>query len=684
MHRRQFVTVTALGAARALAEGSPVLGSWKANGTLRRQEGETPLPGARWYLAEAVNDGMTFTFPAGALAKIKCLTADMLLDGTTLAVFQITLREAAQGRVFRFSFGALNQCGFRVRLDLAMVDQSRWLADREGAYLKPTAGGDRVDLRRVDRMTLAISRKGPQPVRWCMTDWQALDTMAPRMTDPVLPNGPLLDQFGQSTLVDWPGKTRSAGELTRRIVAQCDNAAKQSWPEDFSRWGGWKAKKLGEGTGWFRTQKDGGRWWLVDPDGFAFWSAGLDCVRVDTDARVDGIESALKWMPEAPQYADALSARGTGKAVNFLAANLIRALGRDGWRDQWAQIALAEMKRLRFNTVGNWSDFDRAAHAAFPYVRPMSFRGARSGMVYRDFPDVFHPGFERDSEDYAAQLKSTVNDPALLGYFLMNEPTWAFSSELPAIGMLYNTEACATRAQLARFLRNKYDGEAALSTAWKTAVTFDRIARGKWAGVLPKEATPDLQDFSLAMVERHFQTISKACKQADPHHLNLGMRWAGVPKDWAVPGMQAFDVFSLNCYQEKLPIANAQKIESLLRMPVMVGEWHFGALDAGLTASGIGHLRNQAERAKAYRVYLEDAAADPYCVGVHWFTMYDESALGRFDGENYNIGFFDVCNRAYDDLGRAAIASHERMYAVAAGQAHPFTEELEYLPKVFL
>ncbi len=46
-------------------------------------------------------------------------------------------------------------------------------------------------------------------------------------------------------------------------------------------------------------------------------------------------------------------------------------------------------------------------------------------------------------------------------------------------------------------------------------------------------------------------------------------------------------------------------------------------------AHELGHLRNQAERAKAYRVYIEDAAANPYCVGAHWFTLYDESALGR-------------------------------------------------------
>ena len=111
-------------------------------------------------------------------------------------------------------------------------------------------------------------------------------------------------------------------------------------------------------------------------------------------------------------------------------------------------------------------------------------------MVYRDFPDVFHTGFEQDAADYAGQLKSTVDDPALIGYFLMNEPTWAFSSELPAAGMVYNTETCATRDELARFLRRKYEGDAALARAWNTTATFEQIARGKWQGVCPRRPWP--------------------------------------------------------------------------------------------------------------------------------------------------------------------------------------------------
>ena len=104
----------------------------------------------------------------------------------------------------------------------------------------------------------------------------------------------------------------------------------------------------------------------------------------------------------------------------------------------------------------------------------------------------------------------------------------------------------------------------------------------------------------------------------------------------------------------------------------------------GLPASGLGHVRDQQARGKAYRVYVEDAAAKPWCVGVHYFTLYDESAMGRHDGENYNIGFLDVCNRPYEPLAGAARASHERLYRVAAGELRPYDEAPEYLPKLFL
>ena len=690
--RRQFLAAaSATGCLRSFAQPAFRLEPQLIGG-IRREEGTTPLAGAAWFSADTEGAGLTCRFAAGSLLKAKYLTTDMLLDGPSLATFLIALQEGEKGRVFQYAFGALPECSFRVRMALDLVDQNRFFLSREGGLLKPMCLGDRVDLDKVDRITFTLRRKAPGAARWCMTPLAAAAGELERIASPVLPKGVLLDEFGQSAIRDWPGKTRSLSELRNRITAQYENASKQSWPETFSAWGGWKTKKFSDGSGFFRTHQDGRRWWLVDPDGYAFWSAGIDDVRVDCDARYDGLETALKWLPNAEgefgaAYRGGFGGRAAGgtKSVNYLAANMIRALGHENWRDRWASIAIAELKRLRFNTVGNWSETQYARAARFPYVRGLTGRGGgRTARVFRDFPDVYHPDFASEAAAAAEGLKDTADDPALIGYFLMNEPNWGSSSDLPAVGMLCNTESCATRAELARFLKTRYADDAALAAAWKMAAGFERIATGKWSGQFTAAATKDLEAFSIRMVERYFQTLSKACRDVDPHHLNLGMRWAGAPPSWAVEGMKVFDVFSLNRYNDVLPLEQAKKIHDLLGRPVMVGEFHFGALDVGLPASGIGHLANQQDRAKAYRNYVEDAAADPYCVGTHWFTLYDESALGRSDGENYNIGFLDICNRAYDDLGRAAIATHERIYEVADGRAAPFREKLNYLSKLFL
>ena len=69
-------------------------------------------------------------------------------------------------------------------------------------------------------------------------------------------------------------------------------------------YGGWKKKKLAEGTGFFTRCKEDGRWWLVDPLGYAFFSVGPDCVVARSDCRVDGVEKWMDWLPdrEDPVY----------------------------------------------------------------------------------------------------------------------------------------------------------------------------------------------------------------------------------------------------------------------------------------------------------------------------------------------------------------------------------------------
>jgi hypothetical protein len=653
-------------------------------GAIKKEPLPAPLPGAVWYKAEGDGDGLLFTFKPGALAQYQFLSADFLLDGDHLVVLILELQEGDFGATFGFSFGLLNQCSARMRMPLDAVHQNRWRYPREGAFLKPRCTGERVDLQKVDRIALRIERKSRLPARWCMTPLLAVQGEPPLLEALVLPKGPLLDELGQSAIHQWSTRTRSIAEVTERLHSQLARASQHPWPADFSRWGGWTGKRF-EASGYFRTYHDGGRWWLVDPDGHPFWSAGMDCVRVDTTAAIEGLESALAWLPdESGEFAPAFRERGEVRLFNYLAANFIRAFGVESWVENWAQIALGELRRAGFNTVANWSDWEFASQNGMPYVRPLPNTYEQLPCIYRDFPDVFHPDFPAAAAAFAEPLKTSAGDPAFIGYFLMNEPTWGFASETPAAGMLFNTPQCQTRRALADFLRRRYASDAGLSSAWGLPATLSQVAEGEWRHSLTPIAASDLADFSAVMVEKFFGGLSAACRAVDPHHLNLGIRYYTIPPPWALEGMRHFDVFSMNCYKKRLPAVDMAQVSALLNQPILIGEWHFGALDAGLPASGIGHVPSQEERGKAFRVYVEDAASRPWCVGAHYFILYDQSAIGRFDGENYNIGFLDVCNRPYEALCAAARQTHERLYAVACGQSEPFADEPHYLPLLFM
>lgn len=655
----------------------------RLSGHLRELSDPSPVDGATGYAATEPGDGLVYRFEPGLLVGETWLTFDFLLDGVHLVVWRLTLAEGAEGRRFTYEFSGLNQAQGRFRMPISVVRQNAWMLPREGAFLKPRCGGDVVEPAKVDRILLEVLRKAEGEIRWHQTPLTVQAEEPELLDDPLLPAGPLLDELGQSTLHDWAGRTRHPEELIGRLRAQRADAPQQAWPVRWSRWGGCGNLRF-EASGFFRTHHDGRRWWLVDPDGFAFWSAGLDCVRFSIQTACRGLETALTWLPPRDgEYAAARTGDRTprGPAVNYLASNFLRAFSSEA-REAWGEIVLSLLRRFGFNTVANWSDWSIPRAAGFPYVRPLQVSFPNTPKVFRDFPDVFDPAFESDAAAYAEQLRETAGDPAMIGYFLMNEPTWGFARQLPAEGMLVNTPSCRTRQALAAWLREKCADEAALTERWGRDVTFDRVAEGRWSGAIGAGGRADLEAFSTVMVEKLFSTLSRACRAVDPDHLNLGARYHTVPPRWAFEGMGSFDVFSVNGYGERVRDALGPYSEEVAR-PVMIGEWHHGALDVGLPASGIGHVRTQVDRGRAYRAYLEDAAARSWCVGVHYFTLYDQSALGRYDGENYNIGFVDVCHRPYEPLAEAARASHERLYAVARGEAAPFDDPPEYLPMLF-
>jgi hypothetical protein len=121
------------------------------------------------------------------------------------------------------------------------------------------------------------------------------------------------------------------------------------------------------------------------------------------------------------------------------------------------------------------------------------------------------------------------------------------------------------------------------------------------------------------------------------------------------------DVVSFNKYERS--VADLRLPEGVDK-PVIIGEFHFGALDRGLAHAGLVPTASQQDRAESYKRYVLGALKNPLIVGTHWFQFSDQPFTGRFDGENYQIGFVDVCDTPNPEIISAARDVGAKMYTI--------------------
>ena len=448
--------------------------------------------------------------------------------------------------------------------------------------------------------------------------------------DELLDHKPLVDEFGQWIPDDWPGKAKTLDQLKAAWAAEEKALAGAESP--YCRYGGFPRTKA-RATGFFRVEKIDGRWWIVDPDGHLFWSTGADSTNASAATRTQGREELFAALPppEIPRVRDGAS---------FYTWNLVRRFGPD-WGAKWIDLTLRRMTAWGMNTVGNWSDTRLGDAHRMPYVVTSRGWGIETGPM--GVPDVYSPDYPRTVDQAAArQCDARKDDPYLLGYFVGNEPPWPGREAVAADAILAGP-ATATQREL---------------KAW--------LAAGD---------TPERRGAFLLEAYRKFvEIVSAAIRKHDPNHLNLGLRFGSTTPPGIVAASKVFDVYSLNNYAYSVNLKEIEKVRQAIDKPVIIGEFHFGTPGRGMTP-GLRQTANQEERGVAYRYYVENAAGDPSIVGAHWFEWVDEPSTGRFDGENYNIGFLDVTDRPYREMVEAAQATHRRLAAVHAGKEPPVTRE---------
>ena len=152
----------------------------------------------------------------------------------------------------------------------------------------------------------------------------------------------------------------------------------------FSKYGGWKARRHDQGTGFFRVGQIDGRWWAIDPEGYLYIHKALNSVNLD-DFTPDEIYQIL------PQY-----------GVNGLGCWSDEAILQSSLK---AGTPLAYCPKLSFIAE---------------YRRDRLALNGRPRIEMPVFDDEFVP-FANQTAQYFAPY---VNDPHVFGYFSDNELPW--------------------------------------------------------------------------------------------------------------------------------------------------------------------------------------------------------------------------------------------------------------------
>ncbi|WP_285417271.1 beta-galactosidase [Pseudomonas sp. efr-133-TYG-5] len=156
--------------------------------------------------------------------------------------------------------------------------------------------------------------------------------------------GNLVDAYGQSTRSKWPEKVASDDQL--KTAAAKEQQQLKTWlaereKSSLDQYGGWSKGPAFKASGFFRTEKRDGRWYLVTPQGHPFYSLGVNTVSPEVNQTY---VAGREWMFESlPKPEDPLAGHfGEGDNRGGNGADQGRGYAAGRWYDFYA----ANLQRL--------------------------------------------------------------------------------------------------------------------------------------------------------------------------------------------------------------------------------------------------------------------------------------------------------------------------------------------------
>ena len=456
---------------------------------------------------------------------------------------------------------------------------------------------------------------------------------------------PILDEMGQFTSASWEGKIKNIDQLKKQGKIDEKLYKNAKFSPDYSIYGGFKKVGRYNASGFFRTQKIDDKWWFIDPDGYPFWSIGVTGAGKGNQTQILDKKFLFSDILDESDISSTISKNKilSKRGINYYNLNLLRKYG-SNWEEIHHDVTIGRYKNWGINTFGAWSIIQNKSN--IPYTLVISAKKQNIGKIENTI-DPFNPNFIIDLKNKLNQFKNHKNDPWLIGLFVHNEIHWGKNLEIPfELLKISNSNA---RLALESFFQKKYDSIKVMNQIWSCNYkNFKEI--NNQIDIKNQKVQSDLREFFEFYVDHYFKIVDKEFRKVFPNHLYLGCRlYEKTHGNEIVRNIASkyCDVISYNIYKYSLDDFNFFKN---LNKPVIIGEYHFGTGTHGVWGTGLRVAYSLEQQAELYKQFVYEASINPAIIGTHWFQWTDQPATGRFDGENFRIGFVSITDQPYENL----------------------------------
>jgi len=409
-------------------------------------------------------------------------------------------------------------------------------------------------------------------------------------------------------------------------------------------------------TGFFYVEKKDAIWWLVTPEGEKFYSLGIAYV----------------------------------EPGDFYYGNITK----------WNENTQTKLEKWGFNTLngGNPHLFSN-----MPYICKLSLKQiiVEDGWSHRRIPDVFDQGWRNQVRNVINETaKKLKNDPYLIGYQTDNEMKWGPDVDLATLLEVYLSanKTTAGKNKVVEFLRKRYENNINnFNKIWKMNINsfndlFNHTEFGikGWA-TRNTRAQEDIDLFSRLIAATYFNFTNSVLKNADPNHLNLGVRFyvQGVPRSVLEECGKYVDVITINYYRLNFitydpfiylssKLYNCVTLDNwmynyhaITEKPLLSSEYSFPGRDIFWPIIPRYNMLHrdiminarysftQKGRADLFEWYATNCLTSPYMIGHTWFRYRDNLNVVNWGLVNLWDEPYETLVNRMEKINNEAVKIHE-------------------------